>query len=448
MSLSIQFSLLALGIILVVSIYLAALGKKAWQSKKKKNRQPRSEHAEPALGRKVSESEPALDMVNDRAFEQESKGGKRKFLYTEQEDGLADRENTSGTGRNGEGDPQDSSLSGLSEPDDASTMTNVDMESDSLSPASSHTTGAMEEPGETTEHPEPNTRLQPAPGFERLSQIDYYVKLSGGKDVSRDSVLAVYREAAAGISKAHSLHGLRLPDKVWVDVENQSEETRFADLVITIQLADCDGPLVREDLVRFSNMVSKLSESTGRGFSFMTPMECAEQQAAIIDRLRQQFDSIFVLNVRPLEDETFDGAEVERFATHIGLTPTSDTRGFFTRFKLVEKQKVRLYSIANMSDSGQFDFATVRGTWLNGVTFFTHPAVNRMPGAVFSEMVDAAKVFASRVKGEMIAPGYEELSNESILTIRRSIEEVAKEMESYGIVPGSPEAIRLFDPQL
>ncbi len=287
-----------------------------------------------------------------------------------------------------------------------------------------------------------NDGLVPAPGFEKLSQIDYYVKLSGERDVSRDSVLAVYREAAADLTKSHSVYGLRLPDRVWRDLENESEEARFGDLVITMQLADRDGPVSEAELTSFSKLVVKLSESTGRGFSFMAPIENARQQAQSIDRFRRQFDSIFVVNIKPLETETFEGAMIDRCASQIGLTP--DDNRFYARYKPIGKQKVCLYSLANMSETGEFDIGNMRGTTARGVTFFTRPAVNRSPGAVFSEMVDAAKAFASRVKGEAIAPGYDELSTENVEAIRRSIENVAREMESYGMTPGSEEASRLF----
>ena len=284
--------------------------------------------------------------------------------------------------------------------------------------------------------------INAAEGFEKLSQIDYYVKLSGDRDVSRDSVLAIYREGASDLSKTHSIYGLRMPDKVWRDLENEPEESRFGDLVITIQLADQNGPVTEQDMTRFSGLVMKLSESTGRGFAFMAPIESAHEQAQAIEKFRKRFDSIFVVNIRPLEEETFDGAMIERCATQIGLTP--DENNFYARYKPVGKQKVCLYSLANMSDTGEFDMDNLRGLKTRGVTFFTRPAVNRSPGAVFSEMVDAAKAFASRIKGEAIAPGYDDLSMEDVEAIRKSIEKVAREMESYGIIPGSEEATRLF----
>lgn len=284
--------------------------------------------------------------------------------------------------------------------------------------------------------------ISAAEGFEKLSQIDYYVKLSGERDVSRESVLAIYREAAAGLSKNHSIYGLRMPDKVWRDLENEPEESRFGDLVITIQLADQNGPVTEHDMTRFSALVMKLSESTGRGFAFMAPIESAHEQAQAIEKFRKRFDSIFVVNIRPLEEETFDGAVIERCANQIGLAP--DSNNFYARYKPVGKQKVCLYSLANMSDTGEFDMDNLRALRTRGVTFFTRPAVNRSPGAVFAEMVDAAKAFASRIKGEVIAPGYDDLSMEDAEAIRKSIEKVASEMESYGIIPGSEEATRLF----
>ena len=174
----------------------------------------------------------------------------------------------------------------------------------------------------------------------------------------------------------------------------------------------------------------------------MAPIESAHEQAQAIEKFRKRFDSIFVVNIRPLEEETFDGAIIERCATQIGLTP--DTNNFYARYKPVGKQKVCLYSLANMSDTGEFDMDNLRGLKTRGVTFFTRPAVNRSPGAVFAEMVDAAKAFASRIKGEVIAPGYDDLSTEDVEAIRKSIEKVASEMESYGIIPGSEEATRLF----
>ncbi|MEM7196088.1 MAG: cell division protein ZipA C-terminal FtsZ-binding domain-containing protein [Pseudomonadota bacterium] len=279
-------------------------------------------------------------------------------------------------------------------------------------------------------------------GFEKLSQIDYWVKLSGERNVSRDSVLAIYRAAAMELTKAHSIHGLRVPEKVWCNLEDESEDAQFADLVITIQLADYNGGISESELTRFTSLISKLSETTGRGFSFMAPVESALEQAETLNEFREYYDSIFVVNIKPMLDDYFEGPVIDRYATQLGLE--RDNNSYYTRYKPVGKSRVGLYSLANLSDTGQFDFDNLRLERTRGVTFFTKPAINRSPGAVFAEMVDTAKAFASRIKGEPIAPGQEDLTQDDVDAIRRNIEKVASEMEAHGVTPGSEEASRLF----
>jgi hypothetical protein len=59
-------------------------------------------------------------------------------------------------------------------------------------------------------------------------------------------------------------------------------------------------------------------------------------------------------------------------------------------------------------------------------------------------MVDSAKAFAARIKGEAKAPNSDDLTQDDIDRIRQSIEKVAMEMENCGMAPGSEEAMRLF----
>ena len=222
----------------------------------------------------------------------------------------------------------------------------------------------------------------------------------------------------------------------------ESEDARFADIIITIQLADNNGPITETELQRFTYLVANLSGGTGRKFTFMAPIENAIQQAQCIYEFVRYFETIFVINIRPVHADYLDGASINRCATQLGLEAGSGS--FFVRNKAVGKKKVCLYSLANMSDTGEFDFETIKDLRTKGVTFFTKPAVNRSPGAVFSEMADSAKAFAARIKGEAIAPHSDDLTQEDIDRIRQSIEKVAEEMEESGMAPGSDEAMRIF----
>ena len=279
-------------------------------------------------------------------------------------------------------------------------------------------------------------------GFDKLSQLDYWVKLPGERDVSRDSVLAVYRQGVAGLSKHHTIYGLRMPGKTWCDLEAESEDARFIDLVITIQLADRHGPVSAAEMTQFTDLVARLSASTGRGFAFMAPVASAMQQAARLAEFVRHYDSVSVINVKPLEMDYFPGALIDQCACQLGLEREDK---HYARFKRVGKSQVCLYSLANMSDSGHFDFHNLELEYARGVTFYTHPAVSRSPGAVFSEMVHTAQAFSARVQGQPIASGGDSpITQLEIEQTRAKIEQVAAEMSRLGIAPGSEPAVRLF----
>ncbi len=279
-------------------------------------------------------------------------------------------------------------------------------------------------------------------GFEKVSQIDYWVRLPGERDVGRESVLAQYREAKSALTKHSRILGLKIPKKNWCDLEKESEDARFGDIIVTIQLADQKGPISETELAKFSELVVNLSAGIGRSFAFMAPLESALQQANAISDFVRYYESVFVVNVKQQHTDYLDGGAINWCATQLGLERSENN--YFVRNKTIGKAKVCLYSLANMSDSGEFDFDNLRDFATREVIFFTKPAVNRSPGAVFSEMVDTAKAFAGRIKGHAVAPNHEDLSQQDIEQIRLSIEKVARDMERQGMEPGSDEAIRIF----
>lgn len=279
-------------------------------------------------------------------------------------------------------------------------------------------------------------------GFQKLSQIDYWVRIYGERDIGRENLLAQYRESASRLTKPSRIFGMRLSDQSWRDIEYESEDVRFGDVVVTIQLADRNGAITRSELGNFTTLVSNISEGTGRGFNFMASVESALAQGRVLYDFVQFYDAVFVINVRPAHAETFAGNAILRCATQLGLEP--DMSKFFVRNKAVGKKKICLYSLANSTDSGEFDFEHIRELNTHGVTFFTRPAVNRSPGAVFSEMADTAKAFAARIKGEISTPSGNDLSQEEAERLRVSIEKTAQLMEESGIDPGSDEAMRIF----
>ncbi len=278
-------------------------------------------------------------------------------------------------------------------------------------------------------------------GFDRISQIDYWVRLHGESDVGRESVLAQFRESRSSLTKENRLLGFKVGQESWCDLEYESEDARFDDIIITLQLADQTGAVSESELGQFLNLVANLSNGTNRRFAFMASPESALEQAnAIVDFIRH-YESMFVINIKP-QGEDLSVHDIERYATQLGLERVKNN--YFVRNKIKGKAGVCLYSLVNMNDSGEFDFDTLGAVSTHGVTFFTKPAVNLSPGAVFSEMADTAKIFAGRVNGEVVSPNHEVLSDEVVEQIRQSIEQVSLDMAKLGIAPGSDEAIRIF----
>lgn len=279
-------------------------------------------------------------------------------------------------------------------------------------------------------------------GFIRVSQIDYWIKLTGQRNVGRESALALYREEASPISKQHQIFGQKIPQKDWCALEREAEGARFGDLIITLQLADKDGAVDQEDLDRFVALASTLAKGIDYKFTPMAPVGSALKQGRAIADFIRYYDSLSIIHVKPVVSEYFEGAAINRCAAQLGLDRSPE--GFFVRNQLVNKNKTNLYYIANMSKTGEFDFENIKDMRIRGVTFFTKPILHRSPGVVFSEMSDTAKAFAARIKGSASVPDHHTLSQTYVDRNRALIEKNAREMEEFGIAPGNEEAMRLF----
>ena len=302
------------------------------------------------------------------------------------------------------------------------------------------------EPLTTNVSSESQFEYQPPPGFGKLSQIDYWVKFAGEKDLGRETVLAQYNEWAPGIPKSTNIFGLSVSDRQWRNIEKDAEGARFSDLIVTVQLADMNGPIAKAELGRFTNLISQLAQGTGRGFTFMAPVESALQQAENIHRFIRLYDSEYAtIIVRPLNTAQFEGGSIARCAEQIGLEQFGS---MYVRFKTAEKKKIILYGLANLTSDGKFDFENLRTLKTDGVAFFTRPVEHRLSGQVYSEMASSAMAFAGRTTGRAVTSKGVELTKNETVRVRIEIDKQAKEMKNIGIAAGSDEALKLFGTEI
>ncbi len=329
----------------------------------------------------------------------------------------------------------------MDEPDEREEIENTETD-DAADMAGREDTYGLQESGSPQDGASGRFQYPEIEGFIRVSQIDYWIKLTGKRDVGRESALALYREEASLITKQLRIFGQKIPQKEWCALEQEAEGARFGDLIITLQLADKDGAVDQEELDRFVALASTLAKGIDYAFTLMAPVGSALKQGRAIADFIRHYDSLSIIHVKPVASEYFEGMAINRCAAQLGLDRSPE--GFFVRNQLVNKNKTKLYYIANMSKTGEFDFDNIKDMRIRGVTFFTKPVLHRSPGVVYTEMSDSAKAFAARIKGSASVPDHHTLSQTYVDRNRALIEKNAREMEELGIVPGNEEAMRLF----
>ncbi|MYB34919.1 MAG: hypothetical protein F4X92_07325 [Gammaproteobacteria bacterium] len=194
-------------------------------------------------------------------------------------------------------------------------------------------------------------------------------------------------------------------------------------------------------------MVTQFSERTGKDITFMAPLESALEQAKALSRYVKLFDSpSMVLVVPEKEDRPIYGKEIDFCANQLGLEAYKTN--YYVRTKVIQKNKMLLYGVANMSDEGTFDFGNMENLNSPGLVFFFRPLFHQAPGSVLSEMVSTAKSFAGRIGARAITPEGEELTVAMTTKIRANIEKQSREMAVCGLKSGSDAILRIFESEI
>ena len=284
-------------------------------------------------------------------------------------------------------------------------------------------------------------------GFNRLGQIDYWVRFHGGGDIDKETLEAQYEDLFNTLGKPTRLHGIRTSDQAWINVLGSNRGARFVTLIVSLQLVDSAGAITRNELNRFTSMVTQFSERMGKDITFMAPLESALEQATALSEYVKLFDSpSMVLVVPEKEDYSIHGREIDLCASQLGLEAYKTN--YYVRTKIIQKNKMLLYGVANMSDEGTFDFQNMENLHSPGLVFFFRPLFHQAPGSVLSEMVSTAKSFAGRIGAKAITPEGEELTVAMTAKIRADIEKQSREMTVCGLKSGSDTILRVFESEI
>ena len=269
--------------------------------------------------------------------------------------------------------------------------------------------------------------------------IELVARIPGDNTINRDTVLGIYRQFEFDIKKQHKIFGLLHPDKKWCNLERQPESAQFTDVGIAVQLADRAGAITESELNHFSQMVLRFAEVFGRRFKFSISLNHALEYARKLDEFCKNYDAVAILNVVARNGE-FKGSDIHRCARDMGL--------LFTQRSIYEKRHPNVqggelyYSLASLQRNGELPSNS--GYTTNGITLFMNIPRSENPPQVFNDMVADAKELCKRLDGKLVDQNLRGMTQKGLKRIGQQIRQIAQEMESKGVLPGSDKTMRLF----
>jgi len=271
-------------------------------------------------------------------------------------------------------------------------------------------------------------------------KIDYWARLPGSTPVSRDAALAVFREYEIDLQRPRALHGRTEPGNVWLDLTTAPADEVFADLIVSLQIADRDGAVSESELTRFNNLTYYMSESLNRSLQFDMTIEEALPEAERLARFCQEFDLLAVIHIEPPPGRGFSGPEVTRALDRAGMRLGKDDM-----FHLYDPRTgASRFSLASRSESGSFSYDELESGILRGLVLFLNVPTVPRPSQTFSDLISVANYVSTELDGVLVDPQKGRLAESQFDSISKQIRSLESSMKRYGIDPGSEEAKRLF----
>jgi len=273
-------------------------------------------------------------------------------------------------------------------------------------------------------------------------KIDFILRLPADSTVMRDVALGVYKQHEYDLNKPHRLYGCRADSDMWSELQHDSQRMRYSDLALSIQLVDARGPVDDSELHTFSQVGLALADALHRRTQFSMAFEEALARAKELHQFCDTFDVIAAVHVVAPEGQKFKGQLLDHAARKLGMQ--WGARSIFHMKNEFSPGCRHLFSLANLSGSGDFPAGQWERFQTAGLTFFMSVPCAHRPAAVFDKMVSAAQVLAETLGGSLQDQARRPLSKEGIAVIRHQIEVIEEKMRADSIVPGSQTALRLF----
>jgi len=248
--------------------------------------------------------------------------------------------------------------------------------------------------------------------------IDYIIELTAGQPVAQ----AALREQWSTIERRHARRALlagSADGKSWR---------------AGLQLVSRDGAVGEADLIEFRSSVETLAASVGAAVS-APEMRSAVEAARALDEFCAESDIQVVVHVT---GGPFAGTKIRAAAEAGGLALEADGK-----FAMRDDEQQLLYTLG-AQDGQPFSAATLRDATPQALSLSLD--VTRAPDTrrSFESLARLAHQLASVLSGHIVDDNGKALDEPAMAAIAAQLDSVRARLESRGVPPGSPVALRLF----
>jgi FtsZ-interacting cell division protein ZipA len=230
--------------------------------------------------------------------------------------------------------------------------------------------------------------------------------------------------------------GLKLGTSTWERAIADSP-VRYKSFRIALQLVDRGGAITEVKLSDFRDLILGIAGKIKADISVPDIRE-AYQRAVELDTFCAGVDQMAGVNLVTPGGRLLQGAKISQAATLVGMTLEADGA-----FHLLNSHGQSLFSLINQ-DGQPFQHLSLDTSTASGITLLLDiPRVDQ-PGNQFDHMMRVARELAKELQVKVVDDNRVELNDSGLALIHAKITNVVEKMVSYGIEPGSLQALRLF----
>lgn len=224
-----------------------------------------------------------------------------------------------------------------------------------------------------------------------------------------------------------------LSEGVWAPL---LDGTRYPCLKVGLQLVDRQGPVSEQDLESFGQWLAAIVNRCG---AKTAPLDlgAAQHEARILDKFCGDVDIQIAVHV-VAGNAPFPGTRIRAIAEAAGFSMEADGK-----FRRRDEDGCELFSLAN---EGETDFRAEIMRDLTSASLLLEFDVARSPGGnhSFTKFRQFAEHLASGLGGRIVDDNRASLDGIGFDAIAKELVAIYQAMAARGILPGSPDALRLF----